>query len=269
MIRQGEIQKIAATLGLSDTQIEKDYILGWVLNGISNQKELQTDFAFKGGTSLRKIYYPDYRLSEDLDFTFIGSNFDINKIKDCFEKLIIWIYEESRITLTILDETEHETGNYNFFLGYVGPLGGTKNKIKIDISSDEVICEKPKLKPVINKYSDSEEFHLFTYSLNEIIAEKMRSLMQRTEPRDLYDIWYLFEVEGEDIENIVFDFEIKAKHKNKDPNSLVKTVEGKEATFKKQWETRLVNQILDLPKFDNVWRELGKHWRKFNKSFNK
>jgi len=36
MIKSGEIQKIAGILKLRDTQIEKDYILGWVLKGISN-----------------------------------------------------------------------------------------------------------------------------------------------------------------------------------------------------------------------------------------
>ncbi|NJE13855.1 nucleotidyl transferase AbiEii/AbiGii toxin family protein [Thermococcus sp. LS2] len=30
-----------------------------------------------------------------------------------------------------------------------------------------------------------------SYSLEEIFAEKLRSLFQRTRPRGLYDVWYL------------------------------------------------------------------------------
>jgi predicted nucleotidyltransferase component of viral defense system len=35
MLKPGEIQKIANRLGIRDTQIEKDYVIGWVLRGIS------------------------------------------------------------------------------------------------------------------------------------------------------------------------------------------------------------------------------------------
>ena len=37
MIQPGEINKIAARLGLRDAQIEKDYVIGWILNGISKK----------------------------------------------------------------------------------------------------------------------------------------------------------------------------------------------------------------------------------------
>jgi len=62
-------------LGIRDTQIEKDYVIGWVLNGISNNEYLRERLIFKGGTALRKIYFHDYRLSEDLDFTFNGEGY--------------------------------------------------------------------------------------------------------------------------------------------------------------------------------------------------
>ncbi len=65
MIRPGEIQSIASKLGLRDTQIEKDYVIGWVLKGIAEQKILKAQLIFKGSTALRKIYFQDYRLSED------------------------------------------------------------------------------------------------------------------------------------------------------------------------------------------------------------
>jgi predicted nucleotidyltransferase component of viral defense system len=42
----------------------------------------------KGGTSLRKIYFPDHRLSEDLDFTYRGENFKTEEIKKHFQKKV-------------------------------------------------------------------------------------------------------------------------------------------------------------------------------------
>lgn len=67
MIISGEIHKIAARLKLRPGQIEKDYVLGWILRGISKNGFLKDKLIFKGGTAIRKIYVKDYRLSENLD----------------------------------------------------------------------------------------------------------------------------------------------------------------------------------------------------------
>ena len=275
MIQPGEIQSIAGKEGVRDTQIEKDYIISWVTYGIANNTYLKENLVFKGGTVLKKVYFPDYRFSEDLDFTFTGKDFDIEAIKAAFNELIEWVYEESRISLSVQNETQHNlsrkighTGNYNFYLSYTGPLGGAgANKdIKVDISRDELICNAPEEKQIINTYSDlEEEYSIFCYSLGEVIAEKMRSIMQRTAPRDIYDLWYLLEVEGQDIEDHVFAFQDKTKHKGYDPNDLAKVIEQKKKTFAKHWKDHLANQMTEIPDFNNVWRELGKHCRKFQK----
>ena len=268
MIQPGEIQSIAGKKGIRDTQIEKDYVISWVIYGIANNPFLKENLVFKGGTVLKKLYFPDYRLSEDLDFTFMGKDFDIEAIKAAFKKLIEWVYEESRISLSVQNETQHETGNFNFYLAYTGPLGGAgANKdIKVDISQNELIYNVPEEKQIINTYSDlEEEYSILCYSLGEVIAEKMRSIMQRTAPRDIYDLWYLFEVEGQDIEDNVFAFQEKAKHKGYDPNELTKVIEQKEKSFAKQWREHLTNQMTEIPDFNDVMRELGKHLRKFRK----
>ena len=269
MILPGEIQKIASRLKLRDTQIEKDYVIGWVLDGISKNSYLKENLIFKGGTALRKIFFPDYRLSEDLDFTFRKGGLNVDEIKKHFSELIEWIKEESRITLDIQDETIYQTGNYNFFLGYVGPLGGkaTNKRIKIDISADEILCNKEEEKKVINEYSDLlEGYNVLSYTLSEVISEKLRSLIQRTAPRDLYDIWYLLEENGGNIEDYIHDFQKKAEYKKINHKTLVEVVAKKEAVFRKQWVEQIANQVQDVPDFDDVWRQLRKHWKRFRKS---
>ena len=269
MIKPGEIHALAGEAGVRDTQMEKDYAISWVLFGISKNEFLNERLAFKGGTVLKKAYYPDYRFSEDLDFTFIGKDFDTSNVKAEFEKVMEWIYAESRIRFSIKDETKHETGNYNFYLAYTGPLGGAgaNKNIKVDIANDELICDTPEKKKIIAAYSDLAEhkYELLCYSLSEIISEKMRSVMQRTAPRDIYDLWYLFGHEGHDIQDYILPFHEKAKYKKKDPSKLVEEVMRKENTFQKHWEDHLSTQMNEVPDFSQVWRELGKHWRKFEK----
>ncbi len=68
MIKPGEIQIKARTEGVRDQQIEKDYVLSWILQGIAMHKALSKAIVFKGGTVLKKAYFEDYRFSEDLDF---------------------------------------------------------------------------------------------------------------------------------------------------------------------------------------------------------
>jgi len=52
MIKTGEIQQKAIKTGVRDQQIEKDYILSWLLFGISNHEFLSKAAPFKGGTLL-------------------------------------------------------------------------------------------------------------------------------------------------------------------------------------------------------------------------
>ena len=65
-------------------------------------------------------------------------------------------------------------------------------RIKLDITREEneiIILPLEKMK-IIHPYSECNA-EVLTYSLKEIFVEKIRSLFQRTKPRDLYDVWYL------------------------------------------------------------------------------
>jgi len=271
MIKPGEINSIAGETGVRDTQIEKDYVISWVLYGISKNEFLKSHLVFKGGTVLKKAYFADYRFSEDLDFTYIEENFDGAIIKSEFQKVLEWIFEESRIKLAIKNDTTHDTGNYNFYISYTGPLGGTgANKdVKVDIAADELMCASPENKKILHSYSDLPEYEILCYAMSEIISEKMRSLMQRTAPRDIYDLWYLFEKEGEDIQDYIYAFQDKAKYKKKDPLKFVEEISKKEKIFQTHWKDHLSSQMNQIPDFSEVWRELGKHWKKFEKFISK
>lgn len=75
MVSPKEISKYASANKVSDRQIEKDYILTWLLYGIANNEKLSELMVFKGGTVLKKCYIDNYRFSEDLDFTLLDDGF--------------------------------------------------------------------------------------------------------------------------------------------------------------------------------------------------
>ncbi len=68
MITAEETKRLARGQGLAAGVLEKDYALTWLLSGIYHEdSKLRDVLIFKGGTAIRKAYFPTWRLSEDLD----------------------------------------------------------------------------------------------------------------------------------------------------------------------------------------------------------
>ncbi len=255
MIRPGEIQQLAGEQDVQDTQILKDYVIGWILKGISQNPFLKETLIFKGGTVLKKMWFADYRFSEDMDFTFHGEGWGRAKIETEFASVCVWIYDQSRIKVALHPE-DGSADQHKGYLRFQGPLGGERD-IKLDISTDELIYYGVAEKEVLDLYSDKEENYMIkAYSLEDSLAEKLRCLLQRSIPRDIYDIWYLTEQAGVEIEDVAFGFADKSKHKEKDPLSLMEVLKKKEQKYKANWESSLKHQINALPEFDGVWRGL-------------
>ena len=265
MIKPGEIQKLANKVGVRDSQIEKDYILSWILCGIANHSELSKEIVFKGGTVLKKVYFDDYRYSEDLDFTLITDRSN-DQLKEWFDQVFEYIKEEANIPLEIVDQNDHEDGGMNFYISYIGPFGGdgSNKKVKVDISRSEELVFDAVAKPAIINYSDLEEYELLCYPLEEVLVEKLRCTMQRMQPRDYYDIWYLLEVYGMDIDFFVPEFIEKCEAKDIDPSAFHKSIEKRLPQYNGRWAKSMADQIQDLPPFEQVQREMNRHLKKFN-----
>jgi len=266
MIQGTEIQKKAFQAGVRDPQIEKDYVLSWLLRSIALHASLSKVMVFKGGTVLKKVYFENYRFSEDLDFTLIESCTD-EQLFAWFNEAFLLIKESANIPLSIADVTLHEDGGLNFYINYIGPLGGmgSNKKIKIDIARHEKLEFTVVIKPAITSYSDLQDhpYQLLCYSLEEIIVEKLRAVMQRTQARDFYDIWYLTETHGMEPEYLMAEFKRKCELKNQVPGEFFIKLEQKIPSYRGQWEKSLTNQIKDLPEFDGVERAVIRNLKNF------
>ncbi len=141
MIHAKEINAVATKNKLKDTQIEKDYVLSWILLGIANNELLSKQLVFKGGTVLKKIYFPEYRFSEDLDFTLLDEKITNEQLLHEFEKVYAFVKEEANITLQFGESNTHISGSLAFYINYIGPLQGSINSrdVKIDITRGETL----------------------------------------------------------------------------------------------------------------------------------
>lgn len=203
MIPKARILDIAKEQELQPTTIEKDYVLGWLLFGIARHPILFA-WLFKGGTCLKKCLFDTYRFSEDLDFTVVADlGFDRATVHRALEEIADWIESQTglkfpRERLEVV-ESENKRGKKTLQgkLTYVGPLNLPSQqlqRVKLDLTDDEIVGDTPARRPVFHPYGDSPtpSNDVLCYSLSEIIAEKTRALLERSgRCRDIYDLVHL------------------------------------------------------------------------------
>jgi Uncharacterized conserved protein len=266
MIPGIEIREISRENGVPETTVEKDYALNWILVAIS--REIDDLMALKGGTAIRKTYIGDYRFSDDLDFTLL-----VNIDKNMLEKKVITAVKKSKAESGInfnenirIEETPNKTYEMVTYFRMLRKMGSPL-RIRLDItrSEDEKIILPLKRRSIIHPYSDRCRGKILGYSLEEILAEKLRSLFQRTRPRDLYDVWYLLkriEVE-KSLEILPEKFKLKGVSMDNLPM--------KRKDFEHAWESSLKHQLKNLPNFDDVFNDVNKTIEvaklRFKKSF--
>jgi uncharacterized protein len=268
MITSKEVSKHANFGGVRPQQIEKDYIISWVLWGISDNALLRENLIFKGGTCLKKMYIKEYRYSEDMDFTLKDDSVSDGDIYNTFSDVFNEIETKANLKLSIPEdskETHPASGSISFYIIYIGPLGGKGDHVKVDITRGEKLEYECLKGNVLNDYSDLEAiggFSVQSYHIKEIFIEKMAALMGRTVPRDLYDFNYLASIEGVEIQEVYAEFQRKAENKGHSANEFAEKTLNKKMVFKRGWEANLSHQIKDLGEFKEAWREFNKQLRK-------
>lgn len=163
MISKQEIMDFAWELSLDPNTVEKDYVLGWLLAGISSHSDLKSKWIFKGGTCLKKCFFETYRFSEDLDFTLVDPKHLTQKfLIKTFVEIAQWIYDrtgieipEDKIRFDIHTNQKGRTSAEGR-ASYIGPMKrrGDPPRVKIDLACDEILILNPVTREIHHPYSD-------------------------------------------------------------------------------------------------------------------
>lgn len=277
MILKKEIEKVAEAQRVLKTTIDKDWVLGHFIDGIYAIPELKEVLIFKGGTGLRKCYFPNYRFSEDLDFTCTNPKFELTK--KTLNQLVQIITERTEIPLHIEDlkplkHKEKLTG-YKAIIKFWGadhprnqappPPERWTTSIKIEIILYELMIFPIETKEVHHPYSDQFSqvpLKVPCYAIHEVLSEKLRALIQRsyTAPRDFYDIWYLSNnVKGINWEKVKDAFYKKMKYKGLEFIGIEQMInEENDKRLKAAWRNSLGHQIPEaqLPDYEVIKKVL-------------
>lgn len=255
MILAEQIRRIAREEKLAAGVVEKDYAISWLLRGFYLvNRGLDDIFVLKGGTAIRKVYFPQtWRFSEDLDFT-VANAVESGSIKEFMQQVFETLLLESGINYSF--ESFHPTeGSIIANVQFLGPLNFT-NRIRHDISLKEKMVQEPERRPIRTNYSDLPKFEVLVYPLSDILAEKIRSIMQRGYSRDYYDVWRLLK------ENQFKDSEIKKLLKRKCELNRIKYEpsllfdERRLSEAQSFWEKGLLHLTKELPEFETIISEI-------------
>ena len=195
--------------------VEKDYALSYLLAAIVQADGLGENLVIKGGTALKKLYFADYRFSEDLDYStrVMGP---IKQIDSLIETVVHSMDEmlsergPFQVELEPLILKQPHPGDQKAYLVRVQfpEQRQALCRLKVEITVDEPILLSTETRPVLHGFAEDFEAHIPVYSLAEITAEKLRALLQskvRLQERgwgasrvcrDYYDLWNLLQVPG-------------------------------------------------------------------------
>ena len=198
MITKDEIVRKADEFEIHAANVQRDYVFGWVLAGLYSKSALQDHLIFKGGNCLRKAYFDHSRFSRDLDFSthgslaeeFIGS--ELGHVCDFVQEHTGIVFEKEKTRIeekrgASKDKKVHEVRLY--FKDFFGNPDKFTISIRLDVTEFDKIFLQTQKRNLNHPYSDLSlcSVPLTCLKLEEILAQKLKCLLQRRHSPDLYD----------------------------------------------------------------------------------
>jgi predicted nucleotidyltransferase component of viral defense system len=242
MLSKNELIELTKTTRRKLHQQEKDYVQMIALYHIYQQ--VASELVFKGGTALEKVYGLN-RFSEDLDFTR-NDELDLEAL---VEKVLIGIRNYG-IDCDVKKERSRFEFSDKYKLSAKGPLySGDVSKvfIRIEISGREKTIMNPSIMNIFPKYRDIPNFSLAAMPIEEIAAEKVRAILTRDKPRDVYDLWFLLNNNAK----VNYDM-INKKLEYYDLAYSYSVFKDKIDGCAAAWENELSNLLPSVPSFKEI-----------------
>jgi len=201
MIERNEIDAMAESLGVHSSHIQRDYVHGWILSLLYSDSSLSDRLVLKGGNCLRKGYFEHSRYSRDIDFTTsVGISDEelgreLNAIASALESRTGVRFDTSK---TIVGDKKRADSDKKiseaklYFKDFYGKESQIVLGVKLDVTQFDKIYLPVQERELVHPYSDVIECKstIKCVKLEEILATKMRCLLQRKHIADLFDLVY-------------------------------------------------------------------------------
>lgn len=183
------LTRLAERTGFRADGLQKQMTLLSILRDINRHPSLKTAYALKGGTAINLLWFPLPRLSVDIDLNYIGSpdREMLLKERPLREKELKMLIEAMAIAVQHVPD-DYAGGKWR--LRVPSSFGGTFT-LELDLN---YIMRVPVWGVATKRPYQLDEDYVFecqTVSFEELFAGKIKALLDRSAPRDLYDVWKL------------------------------------------------------------------------------
>jgi predicted nucleotidyltransferase component of viral defense system len=181
------LEKVAKETGFIRDNLEKVFRLCNILQFVNTHAVLKEYLVLKGGTAINLTVFNIPRLSVDIDLDFSKAcrrDEMINVRKSINDLLLNYMFSQG-YALSPNTKNPHSLDSWVF---YFQNAGGNKDNIKIEInySMRNHILPLTKNKVKVEYLKVEDEWT--TLSPIELFGGKIKALMDRAAPRDLYDV---------------------------------------------------------------------------------
>ena len=248
-MREEELAEIASVRGLSLRNVERDYLLDVCLHAVSRHRRA---LVFKGGTALHKFHGLD-RFSEDLDFVQGKRRLDMERVRDRV------VRSSELLGLgCVMGRFDRYRNEVNMDLHFRGPLYDGRKESLTRVAFNVSIREAPHEVDMTfhsSPYREVPAFELYVMSSREMMAEKVRAIMTRDKPRDVYDLWFLCR-KGVELDVQLVDRKLRLYDMVYTPDELLSTAQGRKGAWRRDLGSLVMGR---LPDFDDVLETLREH----------
>lgn len=198
MIGRDEILHRSEELQVHTSHIQRDYVFGWLLSGIYTHSELSNELILKGGNCFRKAYFERARYSPDLDFAAPRSLSDgylraqLNSICEYVDAStgVQFDLNRTRVDPARTADPDNKIQKARvYFKDFFGEETELVLAVRLDVSHFERIFLDIQERDLIHQYSDAGQAFakIKCLKLEELLASKLKCLLQRRHSVDLYD----------------------------------------------------------------------------------
>jgi predicted nucleotidyltransferase component of viral defense system len=238
-INPAVLQETAEALGVDPLFLERDWVLTEIIFQLAQHPEHH--LVLKGGQALRHIYGSD-RLSKDVDYVS-SRRLDFAELR---EHLTIR-YPRLRLPTQPAGPTRY--GLTVRPITYTGPLN-VPGSVEVEISYREDVVLTPHSLLYHSPFRDP--FPVTVMDLREMVAEKLRALYQRGNPRDLFDLWFIYSMSGTTVEAHTVAHLVPAKFRLVGGGWRRERLYDRIRANAGEWQRALQLLVTTLPAFDDA-----------------
>lgn len=270
MITRDEIESKSTELAVHTANVQRDYVFGWILFGIY-QGNLRERLILKGGNCLRKAYFADARFSGDLDFATEGA-IDADELRRELDQVCGLVSATAGVVFdtdrNFVREKQRVDSDLRvwearlYFRDFYGNSDRITISIRMDVTQFERLWLPTATRKLIHGYSDAGScvVDLRCMKLEEVLASKLKCLIQRRHVADLYDyVYWLFFGAEVDINEVVTTFLKKTIYQRAPRVALDLLVNLPFAALSVAWTKYIVTRPSTAIKFDSAVEKLQAH----------